>query len=321
MTGNWVKTIQQDQIEQLNISPSDCIEWAKYAFLIKDEAQMPAKLSVIPQGADFITSMPCLLPTNNGHKYFGIKVVSRIDGQCPTLQSMIYLYEATTGQLLAIIDGNWITAMRTGAVAALATQLFQRQGVGTYSMIGLGNVARAVALCLIDMNKKRPISFRLMRYKNQAELFIERFKDYDSVSFEIIDDKQTFIAEADVVISCVTVAQQLLFPDDSLFKKGITLIPVHTRGFQNCDLFFDKIFGDDTGQIQKFKYFDRFRQYDELHHVLQGNVPGRTSSKERIISYNYGMGLHDIVFASKIFELANDDTSFCWNVQDQKIWV
>ena len=321
MGSNWVKTIQQDQIEQLNISPSDCIEWARYAFLIKDEAQMPAKLSVIPQGADFITSMPCLLPTNNGHKYFGIKVVSRIDGQHPTLQSLIYLYEATSGQLLAIIDGNWITAMRTGAVAALATQLFQCKDVDTYSLIGLGNIARAVALCLIDINKHRHITFRLMRYKDQAEMFIERFKSYDNVSCEIIDDKREFIAEADVAISCVTVAQELLFPDDSLFKKGITLIPVHTRGFQNCDLFFDKIFGDDTGQIQKFKYFERFRQYDELHHVLLGKALGRTSEEERIISYNYGMGLHDIVFATKVFELSSDDTSFCWKLQDKKIWV
>lgn len=321
MTGNRVKTIQQDQIERLRITPSDCIGWAREAFLMKDEAQMPPKLSVIPQKTDFITSMPCLLPANNGHRYFGIKVVSRIEGQCPTLQSLVYLYEAATGQLLAIIDGNWITAMRTGAVAALAAQLFQRRGVDTYSLIGLGNVARAVASCLADMNRERHITFRLMRYKDQAERFVKRFQDCDNVSCEIVDDKRTFIAEADVVISCVTVAQQLLFPDDGLFRKGVTLIPVHTRGFQNCDLFFDKVFGDDTGQIQKFKYFDRFRQYDELHHVLSGKAPGRTSDEERIISYNYGMGLHDIVFASRIYELSGDETSFCWNVQDQKVWV
>ena len=61
--------------------------------------------------------------------------------------------------------------------------------------------------------------------------------------------------------------------------------------------------------------------YDELHHVLSGKAPGRTSDEERIISYNYGMGLHDIVFASRIYELSGDETSFCWNVQDQKVWV
>ena len=317
-----VSVIQQSQIEQLKINPAECIEWVRFGFLSKDDVQMPAKLSVHPQGEDFMTSMPCLLPEYNGKKYFGIKLVSRIEGQTPTLKSDITLYDAKTGQLLAIIDGDWITAMRTGAVAALAARTFQRKGTDTYSMIGLGNIARAVALCLIEDNKKRHINIRLMRYKDQAEQFIERFNAYDNVSFEIVNDKNAFVAEADVLISCVTVATELLFPDDTLYKKGVTVIPVHVRGFQNCDLFFDKVYGDDTGQIQKFKYFDKFHQYDELHHVLQGKNPGRTSEDERILSYNYGIALHDIVFASRIYEKAITETSgFEYIKQSKKIWV
>ena len=317
-----VSVIQQSQIEQLHINPAECIEWVKFGFLAKDDAQMPAKLSVHPQGEDFMTTMPCLLPEHNGKKYFGIKLVSRIEGQIPTLKSDITLYNAETGQLLAVIDGDWITAMRTGAVAALAARTFQRKDTATYSMIGLGNIARAVALCLIADNSDRHITIRLMRYKDQAEQFIERFKAYNNVSFEIIDDKSVFVSEADVLISCVTVATELLFPDNTLFKKGVTVIPVHVRGFQNCDLFFDKVFGDDTGQIQKFKYFNQFREYDEIHHVLQGKNPGRTNDDERILSYNYGIALHDIVFASCIYEKAEaNGVSFEYIKQNQKIWV
>lgn len=317
-----VSVIQQSLIEQLNINPAECIEWVRFGFLSKDDVQMPAKLSVHPQGEDFMTCMPCLQPEYNGKKYFGIKLVSRIEGQTPTLKSDITLYDAKTGQLLAVIDGDWITAMRTGAVAALAARTFQRKETDTYSMIGLGNIARAVALCLIEDNKKRHINIRLMRYKDQAEQFIERFNAYDNVSFEIVNDKNAFVAEADVLISCVTVATELLFPDDTLYKKGVTVIPVHVRGFQNCDLFFDKVYGDDTGQIQKFKYFDKFHQYDELHHVLQGKNPGRTSEDERILSYNYGIALHDIVFASRIYEKAvTETTGFEYVKQSKKIWV
>ena len=305
---NDVIAIRKEQIENLSISPAECIKWVKEAFLMKDEAQMPAKLSVHPQGEDFITSMPCLLPEQNGKKFFGIKIVSRIQGQTPVLQSDIYLYDALTGQLLAIIDGNWITAMRTGAVAALAAKTFQRDGVSTYSMMGLGNIARATVLCLIEGrqqesgDRRQQITLRLLRYKDQAEKFAKQFQHFPNVTFEIIDDSRRFAAEADVLISCVTVAPQLLFPDDSLFRPGITLIPVHMRGFQNCDLFFDKVFGDDTSQIQNFKYFNQFRQYDEFHHVLQGKNPGRTSQDERILCYNYGIALHDITFASKIYQ-------------------
>ena len=317
-----VSIIQQQQIDALNISPKECIEWVKQGFLMKDDAQMPAKLSVHPQGEDFMTSMPCLLPKYNGRKYFGLKLVSRIEGQTPTLKSDITLYDAETGQLLAIMDGDWITAMRTGAVAALAARTFQRKGVDTYSMIGLGNIARAVALCLIADNEDRYITIRLMRYKDQAEQFIERFKGHDNVTFEIIDNPTAFLSEADVVISCVTVATELLFPDNSLYKKGVTIIPVHVRGFQNCDLFFDKVFGDDTGQIQTWKYFNQFHEYDEIHHVLQGKNPGRTNDDERILSYNYGLALHDIVFASKIYEKAiNTSQGFEYQKQNQKTWV
>ena len=229
-----VSVIQQEQIEQLHISPAECIEWVKQGFLMKDEIQMPAKLSVHPQGEDFITSMPCLLSENEGKKYFGLKLVSRIENHIPALQSDITLYDAKTGELLAIMDGNWITAMRTGAVAALAARTFQKQGTNTYSMLGLGNIARAVALCLIADNSDREITIKLLRYKDQAEQFIDRFKASNNVTFEIIDDKDAFVSEADVLISCVTVAKELLFPDDSLFKKGVTVIPVHMRGFQNC---------------------------------------------------------------------------------------
>lgn len=317
-----VSVIQQEQIEQLHISPAECIEWVKQGFLMKDEIQMPAKLSVHPQGEDFITSMPCLLSENEGKKYFGLKLVSRIENHIPALQSDITLYDAKTGELLAIMDGNWITAMRTGAVAALAARTFQKQGTNTYSMLGLGNIARAVALCLIADNSDREITIKLLRYKDQAEQFIDRFKAFNNVTFDIIDDKDAFVSEADVLISCVTVAKELLFPDDSLFKKGVTVIPVHMRGFQNCDLFFDKVYGDETSQIKNFKYFDKFRQYDELHHVLQGKNPGRTNNDERILCYNYGIALHDIVFASRIFEKTKStQIGFDYKKESNKVWV
>ena len=317
-----VSVIQQEQIEQLHISPAECIEWVKQGFLMKDDIQMPAKLSVHPQGEDFITSMPCLLSENEGKKYFGLKLVSRIENHIPALQSDITLYDAKTGELLAIMDGNWITAMRTGAVAALAARTFQKQGTNTYSMLGLGNIARAVALCLIADNSDREITIKLLRYKDQAEQFINRFKAFNNVTFDIIDDKDAFASEAEVLISCVTVAKELLFSDDSLFKKGVTVIPVHMRGFQNCDLFFDKVYGDETSQIKNFKYFDKFRQYDELHHVLQGKNPGRTNNDERILCYNYGIALHDIVFASRIFEKTKStQIGFDYKKESNKVWV
>ena len=297
-----ISIIQNSTIRSLDIPTSTCVKWVEDGFKIKERVQMPAKMSVHPQGEDFITSMPCLLPENNGQQYFGLKVVSSIDGQIPNLHSEIYLYNSKNGHLLSIIDGDWITAMRTGAVAALAARLFKKTDVNTYSIVGLGNIGSAVLNCLINDNKGQKIKIRLMKYKNHAEQIIDRYKSADNVDFEIVETHEDFFKKADVIISCVTVAPELLCPDNSWFKPGVTLIPVHVRGFQNCDLFFDKVFGDDTGQIQTWKYFSQFRKYDEISRVLLGEIEGRENDDERILSYNYGIALHDIFFASKIFE-------------------
>ena len=86
---------------------------------------------------------------------------------------------------------------------------------------------------------------------------------------------------------------------------------------QNCP------YVDGNPCIKKnFKYFDKFRQYDELHHVLQGKNPGRTSNDERILCYNYGIALHDIVFASRIFEKTKStQIGFDYKKESNKVWV
>ena len=43
--------------------------------------------------------------------------------------------------------------------------------------------------------------------------------------------------------------------------------------------------------------------------MLAGNDPGRTSDQQRIINYNYGLALHDVTFAAKIFEMLESDAS------------
>ena len=82
---------------------------------------------------------------------------------------------------------------------------------------------------------------------------------------------------------------------------------MHTRGFQNCDLFFDKVFADDTNHVKGFKYFDKFQSFAELSEVLTGQKNGRASDEERILSYNIGIALHDIYFASKIYTLCSSE--------------
>lgn len=315
-----MKIISQQQIRDLNISPAQCVEWIKESFSLKERAQLPAKISLHPQGNDFFNTMPCLLP--EPIHYFGVKIVHRIKGATPALGGDILLYNSQNGALLAMFDADWITTMRTGAVATLAMQTFRKSNAQTYGFIGLGNTGRATMLCLLDSEPEVMHNVLLMRYKDQAEQFIERFKEYANVSFSICDDVKDLIAQSDVIVSCITEAQGLLCDDDSLYKEGVLVVPVHTRGFQNCDLFFDKVYADDTAHVCGFKYFDRFRQFAEIQDVIAGKKAGRESDTERILSYNIGLGLHDVVYASNIYELlgmASDDINI--ERERDKFWI
>jgi len=320
-----MKIISHKDIINLQISPKTCVQWIYESFSLKQESQLPAKISVHPADVDFFTSMPCLLPTNKeGNRYFGIKEVHRIEGSIPSLGSDLMLYNAKTGELLALIDCDWITTMRTGAVATASIKALRKSDAKTYGIVGLGNTARATLLCLLENEPGKHFNVQLLRYKNQAEDFIRRFQDYENVSFEIVDDINTMASEVDVFISCITSANGLLVENVDTFKPGVTVIPVHMRGLQNCDPVFDRVFGDDTDHIKGFKYFSQFHDYNEIGEVLAGRDPGRKNDKQRIIDYNYGLGLHDVLFASKIYEMLKC-SSCCqeviMNKETNKFWV
>ena len=304
-----MRIISEQTIRSLGISPKQCTDWIYESFALKSEAQLPAKISVHPTDTDFFTSMPCLLPESKSNpdiRYFGIKEVHRIEGAVPSLGSDMLLYNAKNGDLLALLDGDWITTMRTGAVAAASSKALRKKNSSRYGMLGLGNTARASLLCILEAEPEKHFDVKLLRYKDQAELFIQRFKDYKNVSFEIVDDVKEIAQSVDVLISCITSANGLIVEDESLFPPGITIIPVHMRGFQNCDTTFDRVFGDDTGHVRNFKFFPQYHDYNEIGEVLAGRDPGRKSENQRIIDYNYGLGLHDTLFASKIYEMTLD---------------
>lgn len=326
-----MKILQQKDIRSLNIQPKDCVTWIKESFNLKNFAELPVKEAVHPRDLDFFTSMPCLLPParnefNNsaliGH-YYGVKVVHRIEGAVPSLGSDMMLYNADNGALLAVVDCDWITAMRTGAVAAATTIALQKIGSSSYGFVGLGNTARSTMLCLLSQIKAKEITVYLVRYKNQAESFINRFKEYPNVKFLIVDSIEDMIESVDVLYSCITAAKGNLVQDESIFPKGITVVPIHTRGFQNCDTTFDRVFGDDTGHVRGFKFFNQFHDYNEIGEVFAGRDPGRKSNSQRILSYSYGLGLHDVYFAAKIYEkmLDMDSIDIAWNKETEKFWI
>ena len=296
--------ISDEQILSLGIAPKDCVNWVEEAFLNKQECLLSPKISQHPSSDSFFNTMPCCIPAFNS---MGVKVVSRLPGNKPALKSFINLFDLSTGDLLAVLEANWITAMRTGAVAALAARTFVNDfRHASFGIVGLGSTGAATIECLISQLAGRPTDIWLLEYKNRAAAFAEKFKAHSNTRFHITESKNELVAKTDALFSCVTVMNVQFLPPEA-YPAGYTLIPVHTKGFQDCDIVFDHIFGDDYGHIKGFGNFARFRTFAEIGDVLSMKAPGRQSKLDRIISYNIGLGLHDVWWASKIYSMLQQE--------------
>lgn len=291
--------ITHDDIANLDMPFNVMYDWVCDDIKHKNEAVLRPKISLKVGHEGFYNTMPALLP-NLG--CFGVKVVSRYPERFPALDSQILLYDLETGDLLALMDGNYITTMRTGLVAAHSLLLFGKAQFDTVAFIGLGNTARATLASLLAITGDRHFNIRLLRYKDQHDSFIRRFAAYqDRIDIEIYDDIDTLVHDATTIVSSLTYTDDVFCPVTA-YAPGCTIIPIHTRGFQNCDPVFDKIYADDRGHVEGFQHFGDFRSFAEVADVVNGVAPGRENSSERILVYNIGIALHDISFAAHLYQ-------------------
>lgn len=281
------------------LTPANALQWVKESFSLKYEARMPHKISITYEGGHFMNTMPCMLPALN---VFGVKVVTRYPERTPSIAGDLLLYRDSTGELLALMDATALTSMRTGAVAALAVHTLSRADFWDIGIMGLGQTGRATLACLAELYSERPLCLHVLRYKNHAEEVLNEYRDRcPKWNLVIEDGYRSLVRSSDVIISCITYTYSLIAEDED-FRPGCLVVPVHTRGFQNCDLFFDKVFADDTAHVQGFQYFSQFKSFSEFPAVLQGISPGRENDEERILIYNIGIAIHDIVFAHHLYE-------------------
>ena len=276
-------------------------EWVDFALKNKSNFVMPAKTRIDQDDGDYYHSMPCMYKDENivCNKVIGRHTIKRGEKR-PLMMSDLLLYEADTGILKAVMDVEYITTLRTGASAAHSVMMYAKKDFKTIGLFGLGNIMFACIDILLSKIKDREIIFKLYKYHDHEKRFIERFSEYENVSFELCETYEETIENSDVIISAVTRATED-FADDKYYKEGCTVIPIMTLGFQNCDLFFDKVFTDEIEQIKGFKYFNEFKSVTNNTEVLLGKAEGRTDDNERILVYNYGLAIHDLYFALQFY--------------------
>ena len=313
-----MKVIDYEQIKKLNISYEEYYNWAKEVLFLKRECQLPPKISMKKENHIFTNVMPSIMdPIATA----GVKIVSRYPNRKPSLDSQILLYDSLSGECLAILDGNIITAYRTAAVANIAINELANIDYTTIAIIGLGNIAYATMNILkTKINKK--VTIKLYKYKNQEERFINYFQNNKNLEFHVVNTYEELIKDSDVIISCVT-SIDVNFGEDDWYKDGCLVVPIHTLGFQNCDLFFDKFIVDDINHVKNFKYFNQFKEVHELADVLKNKKLGRSNSKEKMIAYNIGNSIFDVFFAKKIYDLLKDKETVNIDLKPpkEKFWI
>lgn len=294
--------------------------WTAKVWEEQDEYLLAAKISIWQGDSGRYMTMPCVLPKYN---IAGVKFISRniddVNG-IPTRNSNIMLQSLSEHGLLAILDGTYITTMRTGACAAYNAINFARKDARTLALYGLGLTARTFMKFYAD-KLDHPMIIKVMRYKEQAELFIEEFKNYKLLAFEVCDNLEDMF-KSDIIVSCVSFAHKELAPVDT-YPKGCTIIPVHTAGFQNCDLAFEKIFVDDIDHVKKYRYFEQFKpRMQRITDVANKQVAGRENDEERILVYNGGIALTDMYWAMKIVEKIGENCpQIPMSYPQERFWI
>ncbi len=321
-----MRIIPHNEIENLGITPEQCFDWVEDMLMHKPDVILPKKTSIVPQDDVFFNVMPTVYPNQN---FAGVKVITRRLERKPALDSIITLFDYKTLLPVAILDGSWITTMRTGAIAVHTISVLANQDFEEVGVMGLGNTGRAAIKILCAKYKDKNFKLKILKYKDQHLMMEEMIrgksgKENINVKIEFVDSYDSVIRNSDVVISAVTFFQGN-FCEDSVFKEGCLIVPIHLRGFMNCDLSFDKVFGDDTEHVCKFKYFDKFKSFAEVSQVIRGEAEGRTDRKERIIAYNVGLSMHDINYANRVYEFIRENNvegqEFTLNPPTDKIWL
>ncbi len=78
----------------------------------------------------------------SGIPAYSVKVHAKFPGQTPAIRGLIHLFDVNTGELLAVLESSYITAVCTGVASALAAHTLARQDAKTVAVIGAGTQGR-----------------------------------------------------------------------------------------------------------------------------------------------------------------------------------
>lgn len=301
------------------ISMPEAIHAMETAFkaLSSENAVVPQRLRMeMPKSESRALFMPAYLPET---QRYSLKVVSicpqNPQKNLPYIQAHVLLFDAKSGLPLAFMDGEAVTAIRTGAATGLATQYLAPPEAKVAALFGIGGQAQTQleAICAV-----RPIERIYVRGQDfdRSLAFAERMK---KVLKREVKPLLNLVQLQDADIICTaTNASQPLFEIQNL-KKGTHINAIGSYMPSMCELPMELMQRAYLVADQKaacLKEAGEFIQagitkskqiHAELGEVLTGKGARTRNKFDFTVFKSVGNAIQDLALAEKILENASKD--------------
>ena len=210
-----------------------------FGALHSGQAQLPQRVAIDLPAQGVALLMPSLLQTSQQHA-FGLKVVTVVPQNAsrnlPRIYASVLLLDATTGQTLAVMEGGWLTAMRTGAVSGLATELLARQDADTLALFGAGTQAPMQVLAIHTVRPLREVRVVNRNEHHYQQLVATLHQQLGPTCPPIVHAASSRAAlSGATLVACATVATVPLFSYDEI-TPGTHLNAIGAFTPQMCEL-------------------------------------------------------------------------------------
>lgn len=314
MPGQKLRILSAKNVAQA-VPMEDAIGLMQEAFiqLSGGQAMLPVRMNMeIPQAQGRFLIMPVYLPNN---RQIGVKIVSIMDNNpargLPLIHAMVMVLDSKNGRPLALMDGEYLTALRTGAASGLATDLLARKDSKVVAIIGAGVQGRfqLEAVCKV---REITRAFILDRTAEKARQFSHEMSDKLPLPVEAAESTAA-IREADIICTATTSTEPVLSHDDlkpgvhingiGAYKPSMREIPAEIVLQAKVVVDHRKSCLSEAGDlIQPMQHgvITKGHIHAEIGEIAGGNKIGRESDDEITFFKSVGNAVQDLAVATQV---------------------